>query len=1589
EIVGKVKRESGTQRPGQASGDNREVRQRNGTIGWKIEQGVSDVGGIGLRTRQGHLVKNQDYYVVSLRSAPQASGAAQFRGGGWGGLGVMAGVWDAEKDEASSEQSEPSSGTMSARSTGLSADERDHPAEARVGRGLLRDCDARATSSKDRRTAVSPFRSLPDLHPHEVELRVAVTDLSREVAPEKFRSKTKSVGGFVFGLLVFPQGTKSAPEHARKNRPARDGDKDKNKDKDKDKDRDRDRDRDDEKGKDSERDVDTLDDKQEDDKAGVVAVASKGKKETRWISAFVEARPFEDYPPHWYFEDVQFLVSLINFQDLKKSIVKHDKHTFSPVESSDGKAIDRGWHDFVHCDEATLRNNGFVDPKDGTVCFRASVYLAGGAMKVSPKTKSRYMSLSKIELSGPYEKVPNFLSSLVQLWYHIGHFRGAVYGASSAIGASSAAGSGSKKTSNVLGALREVFVRLQARSPPASCSALCSSFGRRTWSRICEAEPDAFCREVFRAVEAELVGPADGRGDEAKGPAGKKDAKKDMPKAKSVARADSASQDSRALWESVRDLFEFEVEWAAQAVEGGEFGDSSAFQGPVFTLVVRGFSSLEATLDHYFTPKIIEDGSGVRVRTMRKIRRLPHVLQWHLKRGDYDCCTGLCGLSDTYLGFPRQIDMAKYCEGAGVYNLYGVMVESDEHYWSYIRPEMEGDQGQWYRFDDRDNVTCAMSNATAIDASFGGEEWLCVNYLYGPSGVLTRPKGSRACLLVYLREASMDFLLHEPRLPKMAREYQAATAHREREPPTKAAESEAAAAAAQALIEEVEAQAMKEEKKRKQKQKKKQKDIEGGQEGWTCSGSWGQPGINLPQRRQSCAHQPGAAAEGEEKTPKGKMDELKHRQLGRDSTVMSDYWEVAHILEMQTEHRAEAPEYIRMSAAFKVDEDASLAIGDQCANIMGTIERFYCMAYQIEPGDRRAFTGGGQCYKLEETDSTEKGERSTIFKDMRADWWARVETTLSRRAKLRTRGRGLRQQEEMARAGRQLAYTMPPLKGSPSATAQLHHTIWQHRLRKLEEIDNDVIQGMAAQAEEERQAGTRRDYRESTRSFCQWLADTEAKPGVLHRITKPPLQREEEIATENHTTDSPLEIVDAKMRDFTKVWQDDGIPHSKHTELLKALREQARNTEEPFWTLENLDMALKGGARPRARWRAAETRFRQVGSKPMKLKIGRCPDIRAQARRAWPKVYFRLPNTEVKKRWQQREPHDIHEKTAGLAERARDEAGANPIFWLRGLKPSTWTSPPTCSAEEGLEVNLGLATGRAQPDLQAEGGKELTACGDGSGGEYSNDDGHRRCGRSWTILDTEGKLKGFELKAGQSGALPGARQTNNRADLFALIKCMEETRGPITFWTDSEGTFLDWNAERDTKKELTCPSADLWCCNEAIRQSTNSLETVKTWLQEGCKGPLPETGRGVVYDGIQAHEAHELRWLERERRWYCRRYASSVTEYVSDRLQQECEGSPSCNSMKYRLKAWETLADLDHWRREDAVPPDLGQPGHKPNQPGLSNKEPSDDQNDTGLGQLGNSEETMDAETPERGERTREARGGGGRGQPGPAAVPA
>ena len=37
-----------------------------------------------------------------------------------------------------------------------------------------------------------------------------------------------------------------------------------------------------------------------------------------------------------------------------------------------------------------------------------------------------------------------------------------------------------------------------------------------------------------------------------------------------------------------------------------------------------------------------------------------------------------------------SVSLLRYSEGAGLYHLYAIVVECDDHFLSYIRPEMEG-----------------------------------------------------------------------------------------------------------------------------------------------------------------------------------------------------------------------------------------------------------------------------------------------------------------------------------------------------------------------------------------------------------------------------------------------------------------------------------------------------------------------------------------------------------------------------------------------------------------------------------------------------------------------------------------------------------------------------------------------------------------------------------------------------------------------------------------------------------------------------------------------------------------------------------
>eukprot|EP00959_Pyramimonas_sp_CCMP1952_P122427 2559461-Pyramimonas_sp.AAC.1 len=60
---------------------------------------------------------------------------------------------------------------------------------------------------------------------------------------------------------------------------------------------------------------------------------------------------------------------------------------------------------------------------------------------------------------------------------------------------------------------------------------------------------------------------------------------------------------------------------------------------------------------------------------------------------------------------------------------------------------------------------------------------------------------------------------------------------------------------------------------------------------------------------------------------------------------MDDTWEVAAQLQA-LESTDTAPEYIKQSAACKTDPNGAERLGRQYQQFIGTLEKFYCMAYK-------------------------------------------------------------------------------------------------------------------------------------------------------------------------------------------------------------------------------------------------------------------------------------------------------------------------------------------------------------------------------------------------------------------------------------------------------------------------------------------------------------------------------------------------------------------------------------------------------------------------------------------------------------------
>ena len=75
----------------------------------------------------------------------------------------------------------------------------------------------------------------------------------------------------------------------------------------------------------------------------------------------------------------------------------------------------------------------------------------------------------------------------------------------------------------------------------------------------------------------------------------------------------------------------------------------------------------------------------------------------------------------------------------------------------------------------------------------------------------------------------------------------------------------------------------------------------------------------------------------------------------------------------------------------------------------------------------------------------------------------------------------------------------------------VHRDIWKQRMRTVEELSLEVLEGMTMQVERESAMALRLDLGRSRREYTKWLADAvSTDPGRLHIITKPQNRYEQE-----------------------------------------------------------------------------------------------------------------------------------------------------------------------------------------------------------------------------------------------------------------------------------------------------------------------------------------------------------------------------------------------------------------------------------------------------------------------------------------------
>lgn len=127
---------------------------------------------------------------------------------------------------------------------------------------------------------------------------------------------------------------------------------------------------------------------------------------------------------------------------------------------------------------------------------------------------------------------------------------------------------------------------------------------------------------------------------------------------------------------------------------------------------------------------------------------LPPILQFHLKRFNYDWETDRTTKLNKRFEFPNDLDLSSVCSDVGEtekdlvqYDLQSVVVHVGEysagHYYSYVRPDMNSDS--WYRFND--DIVEKVPFQAVMDDVFGGRAKRSPSATKGTSKSLLRRLG--------------------------------------------------------------------------------------------------------------------------------------------------------------------------------------------------------------------------------------------------------------------------------------------------------------------------------------------------------------------------------------------------------------------------------------------------------------------------------------------------------------------------------------------------------------------------------------------------------------------------------------------------------------------------------------------------------------------------------------------------------------------------------------------------------------------------------------------------------------------------------